>query len=38
MLKIRDDIDLKQLEKYGFKKEPEKSYYYKNCVDYELFV
>lgn len=38
MLKIRNDVDLKELEKYGFKKEPEKNYYYKNCVDYELFV
>ena len=28
MLKIRDDVDLKELEKYGFKKK----YYYKAIV------
>lgn len=28
MLKIKDNVDLKELEKYGFKKEPEKAYYY----------
>lgn len=33
MLKIRDDIDLKKLEKYGFKI---KKYYYKTIVlEYE---
>ena len=29
MLKIRDDIDLKELEKYGFKK---KKYYNAICI------
>lgn len=29
MLKIRDDIDLKQLEKYGFDYNPVTSYYEK---------
>lgn len=33
MLKIKDDIDLKELEKYGFKKEPTKSYYYKEISE-----
>lgn len=33
MLKIKDVIDLKELEEYGFKKEPEKSYYYKKCLE-----
>ena len=38
MLKIKDNVDLKELEKYGFKLEPEHSYYYKNCDGYELFI
>lgn len=38
MLKIKDNVDLKELEKYGFKKEPEKSYYYKSCSEGELFI
>lgn len=38
MLKIKDNVDLKELKKYGFKIEPEKSYYYKDYIDYELFV
>ena len=38
MLKIKDNIDLKELEKYGFKKEPEKAYYYLSKEDCEIFV
>ncbi len=29
MLKIRNDIDLEELKKYGFKLEPEHQFYYK---------
>ena len=37
MLKIKDNVDLKELEKYGFKKEPEKAYYY-NYINEELEI
>ena len=37
MLKIKDDVDLKELEKYGFKKEPTKSYYYKE-IDEQIYI
>ncbi len=33
MLKIKDNVDLKELEKYGFRKEPTKSYYYKEIAE-----
>lgn len=35
MLKIKDDIDLKELEKYGFKKDEEQQYMIK---DLDIFV
>ena len=38
MLKIKDNVDLKILRKYGFKKDPEKSYYYSLKEDFEIFV
>lgn len=38
MLKIKDNVDLKELEKYGFKLEPEKAYYYISYEDFELFI
>lgn len=34
MLKIRDDIDLKELEKYGFE---ENSFYYSKILDFEYY-
>ena len=34
MLKIKDDIDLKELEKYGFKKEEYKTYY--GATEYDM--
>lgn len=38
MLKIRDNIALSELKKYGFKQEPERSYYYKSLPECEIFV
>lgn len=38
MLKIKDNVDLKELKKYGFKLEAEKSYYYKSMNEIEVFV
>ena len=32
MLKIKDDVDLKELEKFGFKYDEEMKYYYKHCL------
>ena len=32
MLKIKDDVDLKELEKFGFKYDEETKMYYKNCT------
>lgn len=37
-MKIREDINLKELIKYGFKLEPEKSYYYNSTDEIEVFV
>ena len=34
MLKIRDSVDLKELEKFGFKKD---SWYYKKEFDHEYY-
>ena len=31
MLKIKDNVDLKELEKYGFKYDDESKVYYKSC-------
>lgn len=38
MLKIKDSVELKELEKYGFKIEPGKSYYYKTISEIEFFI
>lgn len=32
MLKIKDNVDLKELEKFGFKYDEETKMYYKNCT------
>jgi len=32
MLKIKDDVNLKELEKFGFKYDEETKMYYKNCT------
>jgi len=32
MLKIKDNIDLKELEKFGFKKQPKGYYGYYRCI------
>ena len=32
MLKIKDDVNLKELEKFGFKYDKEMKYYYKHCL------
>lgn len=32
MLKIKDNVDLKELEKFGFKYDEEMKYYYKHCL------
>lgn len=32
MLKIRDDVDLKELEKFGFKYNEELNHWYKHCI------
>ena len=32
MLKIKDNVDLKELEKFGFKYDEELNHYYKNCI------
>ena len=32
MLKIKDNVDLKELEKFGFKYDKEMKYYYKHCL------
>lgn len=32
MLKIKDEVDLKELEKFGFKYDEEMDYYYKHCA------
>lgn len=32
MLKIKDEVDLKELEKFGFKYDEETKMYYKNCI------
>lgn len=34
MLKIKDNVDLKELEKYGFK---ENSFYYSKILDFEYY-
>lgn len=36
MLKIKDNVDLKELEKYGFKNVSYKNYVYKPKVDIDL--
>lgn len=42
MLKIKDDIDLKELEKFGFKKwhyrENHDYYIYPNTKDYAIYI
>lgn len=38
MLKIKEGINLKQLEKFGFKIEYEKQYYYINTSEAEIFI
>ena len=38
MLKIKDNINLKELKNYGFKLEPEKAYYNYINDEIELFV
>lgn len=32
MLKIKDNVDLKELEKFGFKYDTELNHWYKNCI------
>lgn len=32
MLKIKDNVDLKELERFGFKKDKESGVYYKKCL------
>ena len=32
MLKIKNNVDLKELEKFGFKYDEEMNYYYKKCL------
>lgn len=32
MLKIKDGVDLKELERFGFKYDEEMNYYYKKCL------
>ena len=32
MLKIKDEVDLKELEEFGFKYDEEMDYYYKHCA------
>lgn len=32
MLKVKDDIDLKELKKFGFKYDKEMDYWYKHCI------
>ena len=32
MLKIKDNVDLKELEKFGFKYDEKMNYYYKQCL------
>jgi len=32
MLKIKDNVKLKELEKFGFKYDKEMNYYYKHCI------
>lgn len=34
MLKVKDDVDLKELEKYGFE---ENSFYYSKILDFEYY-
>ena len=34
MLKIKDNVDLKELEKYGFR---ESCFYYRKTIDYEYY-
>lgn len=38
MLKIKNGVGLKELEKYGFKEEPEHDFYYKKLRDCEIFI
>ena len=39
MLKIKDDVDLKELEKYGFKYDEEMKYWYKHCLGtFNIFI
>lgn len=38
MLKIKDSINLKELEKYGFKEDSEHDFYYKTLSDCEIFI
>lgn len=32
MLKIKDEVDLKELEKFGFKYDEQMNYWYKHCL------
>lgn len=32
MLKIKDNVKLQELEKFGFKYDKEMNYYYKHCL------
>ena len=38
MMKIKSNVDLKELKKFGFKLEPEKAYYYFNVEECEIFI
>lgn len=38
MLKIKDDVKIEELKKYGFKREPEGSYFYYPNNECEIFI